>query len=238
MTKVQNVYLSNAAIALQYCDVTGDKGSANLIRTNMLTVMEKIDGAFKQIHEMGLRATIGNDKLLVSGQVISKIMNTNGVSKGQRYPTKTQHEIEITKGFESVSDQTYQTMMERAKKRNLSLADDLRAAGFVDVLPDEGNRYLYSTGNAKYYGTVTRLDEFVDAMKLWAYSDANAHRIKSYHCNSRRCRFPPIVTKDDVLQVDFIYPQVWATLFLDAKTEFFVVPSYNRLRFWPDRDNK
>lgn len=230
VTKVQNVYLSNAAIALQYCDVTGDKGSANLIRTNMLTVMEKIDGAFKQIHEMGLRATIGNDKLLVSGQVVSKIMNTNGVSKGQRYSTKTQHEIEITKGFESVSDQTYQTMMERAKKRNLSLADDLRAAGFVDVLPDEGNRYLYSTGNAKYYGTVTRLDEFVDAMKLWAYSDANAQGELRVTTVTQDGAGSPIVTKDDVLQVDFIYStSVWATLFLDAKTEFFVVPSYNRL---------
>lgn len=228
VTKVQNVYLTNAAIALQYCDVTGDKGSANSIRTNMPTVMNAIDGAFKQIDDMDARAAKGNDKLLVSGQVVSKTMNTKGASKGRRNSTDIKKEI--TSGFESVSDKTYQTMMQRAKKRNLSLADDLKAQGFANVYEDEGGRYLYLTGNAKYFYTVTKLDWFLNALKLWGYGDSNPQGEYRVTTVTQDGAGTPTVTKDDVLQVDFVYePSTWEILFSDGKTVFFVVPSYNQL---------
>ncbi|MBE6555004.1 MAG: hypothetical protein E7663_02040 [Ruminococcaceae bacterium] len=225
VSKVQSVYLLNTAIALQYCDSIGDTGNATLIRSYIEKVLDKIDTSFKLIDEMEARAAKGNDKLLVSGQVVSKEMKAKTATKGTKSSTR-----DLSGTFLSVSEQTYRTMMQRAKVRGLSLAKDLKAAGFTNVTADEGVRYVYVTKSTEYSDTVTRLDAFGNALKFWIYTDDNPEgevRVTTVEQNGDG---EPMVTHDNVLTVEYMHnPSVWSSLFGSAKAEYYSMPNYNAI---------
>jgi hypothetical protein len=225
LAKLQSTYLISSAIALQYCDATND-GNASTIRSYIPIVMEKIDNAFNKIDIMTALADKGADRLLVSGQVVSKKMKKATGTKGAKSDTSIRNDIR--EGFLSVSDQTYTTMIERAQNRGLSLAADLQAAGFVDVVPDEGITYIYMTGNATYYNTLTVGDLFVLSMKLAVTSSTDSDGGFKVTTVTQNGTGNPSVEENNVIQVDYSKtPVVWAMAFGGAEGEYYTVPSYN-----------
>jgi hypothetical protein len=168
----------------------------------------------------------GADRLLVSGQVVSKKMKKATGTKGAKSDTSIRNDIR--EGFLSVSDQTYTTMIERAQNRGLSLAADLQAAGFVDVVPDEGITYIYMTGNATYYNTLTVGDLFVLSMKLAVTSSTDSDGGFKVTTVTQNGTGNPSVEENNVIQVDYSKtPVVWAMAFGGAEGEYYTVPSYN-----------
>lgn len=150
VAKLQSVYLLNMAIAIQYCDASGDTGNANLLRANVNAAMHKIDAAFKKIDEMEARAAKGNDKLLVSGQVVSKEMVVCDLSS-EKYQFETYRfqdagVKQAKTDCVSVSLDSISTMINRALRRGVSLAEDLTGAGFTNITSgwdNESKQYFY-----------------------------------------------------------------------------------------------
>ena len=226
LSKLQSVFLLNSAIALQYCEAKRDVGNATKIRSNILPAMTRIDNAFNQLAEMEARATKGNDKLLVSGQVISKTMKKETATKGDKYLTtisRSSIEYGISEGFVYVSEDTYRTMIQRAESRGLSLAEDLTSAGFENVSPDEGNRYVYMTGNAEEHVNLDFLDLAGASLKwmfkrvTFTYSEFKATTV------TQNGKGNPSVT-DNILQTKL---ETMETVWKKSDTKYHVVPHYS-----------
>ncbi|MGI6594569.1 MAG: hypothetical protein ACOX24_05790 [Christensenellales bacterium] len=237
LTRLQSIYLISSALALQYCDVSGEVVIARNIRSSVNAITTKFNYSFLEITSMKNWEYEGKDKLLVTGQLVSKKMKIEGASRTKRNTPDII--VQMDRGFLSVDAQAYRTMIQRAKRRNLSLAEDLMSSGFENVVPDKNNNndvdndrsntnYMYMTGNVNYTETLTRWEWFKNAMKLWAYSDSNRMGIYIATTVSQDGRGDAVVERDNVLLVRYLYEQsAWAILGDDATNIYFVVPNYS-----------
>lgn len=134
----QNVYMTNAAIALQYC-IDTNNANASALRTQIAQVFEVLDAAYSQIDEMTARATKGNDVILVTGTNVSKDMQDVVQSGTWHYGNR------IILSLDTMYD-----MAQRAAARGLSLAQDLVSAGFSNVKANDSktSQYVFYCGNA------------------------------------------------------------------------------------------
>lgn len=150
VSKLQSIYLVSAAIAIQYCDATNDTGNAALIRKDVRAACLKFDDAFNKIKGCETNATKGNDRILVSNQLVSKDLKCTKVSDMVK-TTKSKGFFDDTykKTIDAyyVSIDTLRTMVTRAQKRGMSLATDLNKAGFKNITAAFKDTYVYlSTG--------------------------------------------------------------------------------------------
>ena len=146
---VQNVYMTNAAIALQYCVEAVDMNKAAL-RTQIAQVFEVLDAAYTQIDEMTARAAKGNDVILITGGTVSKTMNAYKPKNVDHFRPWDFAEGGVILSLDNMYD-----MSQRAAKRGLPLAQDLVSAGFSNVTANDSktSQYVYFCGN------VTREDK-------------------------------------------------------------------------------
>ena len=195
-----SVYLLNMAIAIQYCDASGDTGNANLLRANVNAAMHKIDAAFKQIDELEARAAKGNDKLLVSGQIVSKTMQSV-------YMQSFVQDVDSWSDFNhpgishvlTVTTDNLRSMAKRAKKRGLSLSDDLISAGFKNVTASSSKQYVYiskDTYDREFNNTGSEILSGFGAFFGKSYDD----RLKEY-CTDIVCQDG---TNDVEVKLDFM----------------------------------
>lgn len=140
---VQNVYLANAAIALQYC-AAAENTNAVAIRSQIEQVFEVIDAAYSEIDEMAERATKGNDVILVTGSTVSKTMNAYKHKDADYFSPWRFAEGGVILSLDNMYD-----MSQRAAERGLSLAQDLVSAGFSNVTANDSktSQYVYYCGN-------------------------------------------------------------------------------------------
>jgi hypothetical protein len=152
-------------------------------------------------------------------------MTVKTATKGTKSSTQV-----LSGTFLSVSEQTYRTMIQRAKTRGLSLANDLKTAGFANITADEGARYVYATESTKYSDTVTRLEAFGNALKVWIYTDDNPEGETKVTTVEQNGDGEPVVTHDNVLAIRYVHnPNVWSSIFGSGKAEYYAMPNYNAI---------
>lgn len=149
VSKLQSIYLVSAAMAIQYCDATNDTGNAAIIRNNVETACQKFDTAFNKIAEYETRDDRGTDRILVSNQFVSKQLKTSKISDRVK-TTGTFDEFKNTEDVYYVSMDTLRTMVSRAKKRGISLANDLNKAGFKNITAAYGDTYAFLSSSMKW----------------------------------------------------------------------------------------
>lgn len=140
---VQNVYMTNAAIALQYCAETGDTNAAAL-RTQIAQVFDVLDAAYAEIDAMTARATKGNDVILVTGSTVSKTMSAYKPKDVDYFSPWSFSDGGVILSLDNMYD-----LAQRAAERGLSLAQDLVSAGFSNVTANDSatSQYVYFCGN-------------------------------------------------------------------------------------------
>ena len=140
---VQNVYMTNAAIALQYCAETGDTNAAAL-RTQIAQVFDVLDAAYAEIDAMTARATKGNDVILVTGSTVSKTMSAYKPKDVDYFSPWFFSDGGVILSLDNMYD-----LAQRAAERGLSLAQDLVSAGFSNVTANDSatSQYVYFCGN-------------------------------------------------------------------------------------------
>ena len=139
----QNVYMTNAAIALQYC-IDTNNANASALRTQIAQVFEVLDAAYSEIDEMNARAIKGNDIILVTGSNVSKTMNAYKPKDVDYFSPWSFAEGGVILSLDNMYD-----MVQRAADRGLSLAQDLVSAGFSNVTANDSktSQYVYYCGN-------------------------------------------------------------------------------------------
>ena len=138
VSKVQNTYLCSIAIAIQYCDDTNNTGTADMLRNQFEKVMQIIDENFKMLNENKYLLTQGKDIVLVKNAVVSKELVVTHHPMDNWRDRHVVYEIGI---------RDIETMVDRAARRNRTLAEDLTKAGFIGVEANEANTYCYWTGH-------------------------------------------------------------------------------------------
>ncbi len=153
VSKLQSIYFMSAAMAIQYCDSVGDTGNSSLIRSNVKEASIKFEQAFNKISEMESTSKKGNDRILISNQLVNKELQATKVSDFVKDASSTEFFDNIYKKTVDayyVSIDTIRSMISRAQKRKISLATDLKQAGFKNVVAASGNKFVYLSNSTKW----------------------------------------------------------------------------------------
>ena len=141
-------YLIGAGIAIQYLELKGgEESNLKKLRNQVVSVASAIESAYKQIAEIETMNKGGKDKILVSGQIVSRTMKALDVSDEDYYHNNM---FSATKSWNAkVEFYTIEKMVERASSRGLSLAADMINAGFANVKPESSSastKYVFASG--------------------------------------------------------------------------------------------
>jgi hypothetical protein len=194
LTKAQYIYDANAALALTYCQITGDSVNEASLVAQMQTVNELFSRMWKKLETTKSRTD--TDLLLVTGQEVSKHLIAEDLSKStQRYSASEVFTYtQIGTDMLSVSLNDLENMVKRASARGLSLADDLTSAGFRG---DRMNNITeWQVGDPEQYVFMTNTTEFT----RWAESFGSflSMMFKGYHETRKETAYCDILIQSDL----------------------------------------
>jgi hypothetical protein len=141
LAKAEYIYDVAAGFAYNYSLATGDTANATTVKEQLSSVNNLFNKMWNLISEAEKRAAVGTDIILITNQKISKTMLAYDVAE----VNKTSNSIGSDALSISMLDLT--EMATRAGNRGVSLAQDLRNAGFTNIAVAN---YSTATTDAQY----------------------------------------------------------------------------------------